>query len=202
MRVCILDYGSGNVGSVYNLVSTITSNVYIASSENDVATATHLILPGVGSFESVMKKVNDTLPINLIKERVCSDKIPFLGICVGMQILASYGMEFGKHDGLDLIPGTVDLIKSKSQNLPHVGWNSVDLINESQLFMGIETGQDFYFVHSYAMRPNNYRHVISTTSYGESFCSAIQYENIFGVQFHPEKSQFAGKKLFKNFLNI
>ena len=202
MRVCILDYGSGNVGSVYNLVSTITSNVYIASSENDVATATHLILPGVGSFESVMKKVNHTLPINLIKERVCSDKIPFLGICVGMQILASYGMEFGKHDGLDLIPGTVDLIKSKSQNLPHVGWNSVDLINESQLFMGIETGQDFYFVHSYAMRPNNNRHVISTTSYGESFCSAIQYENIFGVQFHPEKSQFAGKKLFKNFLNI
>lgn len=202
MKVCILDYGSGNVRSVYNLVLAITSNVCVSNSEDEINAASHLVLPGVGSFESVISKVRSTLPINLILERICINKTPFLGICVGMQILATSGMEFGEHDGLGIIPGVVDLVKSEGQNLPHVGWNSVNFSSENELFSGIKSGEDFYFVHSYAMMPKNVEHIISTTFYGENFCSAIQHENIFGVQFHPEKSQIAGKKLFTNFLNI
>ncbi len=201
-KICILNYGSGNVQSVLNIFSTITDNVVVSNKISDISSATHIVLPGVGAFGASMKKIKSNIPFNILEKEVLINKKPFLGICVGLQILADKGFEFGEHDGFGWIHGTVEKIDSKDLPLPHVGWNSIRLIKNSPLLKGFKDNQDFYFVHSYAFRAKNVESIIAKTEYGEDFISIISKDNIFGVQFHPEKSQKAGKVLLENFVNI
>lgn len=200
--VCILDYGSGNTRSVYNLVASISQNVTISNTISDIENASHIILPGVGSFGSSMAKIKQLIPMSELSTFIFQHKKPFLGICVGMQVLADIGFEFEKNDGLGWIPGSIDKIKCKDLPLPHVGWNDIQIVKDSVLLNGIDDGSDFYFVHSYVFSPVDKEVIVATTTYGETFCSMVERENIFGVQFHPEKSHVAGRKLMKNFLSI
>jgi len=199
-RVCILDYGSGNVGSVYNLLQHLGINTIVSNKEKEIQKSTHLLLPGVGSFGSAMEKIRKNLPMSLIEDDVVYKKKPFLGICIGMQVLASFGFEFGKHDGLGWIEGNVDIIDSGDNPLPHIGWNNATSVKESKLMMGLEEINDFYFVNSYCFKAQNNADVIAETIYHENFASVIGRDNILGVQFHPEKSQGAGQKIIRNFL--
>ena len=201
-KVCILNYGSGNVQSVFNMLSTLTGSVLISNKPSDIQSATHLILPGVGAFGVAMEKIRKNIPLEILKSEVLEKKKPFLGICVGMQVLADQGFEFGAHEGLGWIPGTVRVLDSKEAPLPHIGWNNIEKKNHSDLLKHFSDSQDFYFVHSYAFAPKEPAHILAETSYGENFCSVIGKDNIFGVQFHPEKSQKAGKLLVKSFLEL
>jgi glutamine amidotransferase len=198
--ICILDYGSGNTRSVFNLLATVCDNVLISNNVIDIEKATHIVLPGVGSFGASMNKINSTLPMEVLKRVIFEEKKPFLGICVGMQVMADFGLEFEKYSGLSWIPGSITKLESMDLPLPHVGWNGLKIKKESKLLNGIDDGTDFYFVHSYAFEPVNKINIIATTEYGAEFCSVIESENLFGVQFHPEKSQIAGKKLMQNFI--
>lgn len=200
--VCILDYGSGNIKSVFNLFSTIAKHVVISNDSVEIRQSTHIVLPGVGAFSAAMRKIHERLPMKVLEQVVLVDKKPFLGICVGMQVLATRGMEFGECLGLGWIEGIVEKINSKHLPLPHIGWNNIFCKQDSPLLAGLGTDPDFYFVHSYAFRLKNEQDRLATTSYGEEFCSVVQRENIYGVQFHPEKSQRTGIKLVKNFLSL
>jgi len=200
--VCILDYGSGNVKSVFNLFSTIAKHIVISNDPEEIRQATHIVLPGVGAFSAAMRKIRERLPMEVLEQAVLSDKKPFLGICVGMQVLATRGMEFGEYLGLGWIGGSVEKVNSKHFPLPHIGWNNTSCKRDSPLLAGLGDDPDFYFVHSYAFRLENEQHMLAITSYGEEFCSVVQRENIYGVQFHPEKSQRTGIKLVKNFLSL
>lgn len=199
-KVCILDYGSGNVKSVNNLVSFLGYDVTVSNEVCDIQTATHLILPGVGSFGAAMKKIKFNISVDDLEIEVLRKNKPFLGICVGMQVLVDKGYEHGEHDGLGWVPGSVEKIKVDNSPLPHIGWNDVILKKESVLFRGLNDFKDFYFVHSYAVEINS-QYVLSETQYENNFCSSFQKNNIYGVQFHPEKSQKAGQKLIQNFLS-
>jgi glutamine amidotransferase len=201
-RICILNYGSGNVKSVYNLSLSLTPNVLVSNVESEIERATHIILPGVGSFGAAMRKIRETLPLTILEKHIIENKKPFLGICVGMQVLATTGEEFGKHNGLNWIPGSVELLKVEGLALPHIGWNNVNIKHPSPILKGLDDAPDFYFVHSYAFHPKNAEQSVAMTSYGQDFCSVIQKDNIFGVQFHPEKSQDAGRLLVSNFLKF
>lgn len=199
-KVCILDYGSGNVQSVYNLFASIIQHVVVSNEERDIHEATHLVFPGVGAFGTTMNKVKKSLPLETLEHAVKVNKKPFLGICVGMQVLATKGFEFGEHAGLNWIPGEVRELDAIELPLPHVGWNDIVLHKSEPLLAGLEKHNDFYFVHKYVFVPDDPQTIVATTSYGSQFCSIIRKENIFGVQFHPEKSQQAGKKIAQNFL--
>jgi imidazole glycerol-phosphate synthase subunit HisH len=200
-NVCILDYGSGNVKSVYNLISFLGYNVKVSNEIDDIKTATHIILPGVGAFGSAMKKINLKIPLVDLANEVIQNKKPFLGICVGMQVLVEKGYEYGEHDGLGWLPGFVNKIETNTYPSLHIGWNNINVKTDSILFQGLDDINDFYFVHSYAVNTDE-TFEISDTEYGNKFCSSVQKDNIYGVQFHPEKSQKAGQKLIHNFLSI
>jgi glutamine amidotransferase len=201
-KVCILDYGSGNTKSVYNLIESLLPEVSISNSISAIEDATHIVLPGVGAFGTSMEKIRQSIPMDSLMDSLFVKKKPFLGICVGMQVMASVGFEFEENNGLEWIDGEIVKLNSNGFPLPHVGWNSISIKKESRIFQGIEDKSDFYFVHSYAFKPVNKDLIISTTQYGEEFCSAIEYNNLFGVQFHPEKSHYAGKRLIENFINL
>ena len=201
-NVCILDYGSGNVRSVFNLLSSVCNSVSVSNDPRDIHMATHIILPGVGAFGASMRKFKEKIPVDEMHDALFISKKPFLGICVGMQIMAESGFEFGDHSGLGWIPGVVDVIQSGDFPLPHIGWNNIEICAVSPLLKQIKNMSDFYFVHSYAMKPRNSENIVATSEYGETFCSIVQSENLFGVQFHPEKSQKAGQILVENFLKI
>jgi imidazole glycerol-phosphate synthase subunit HisH len=205
MRVCILDYGSGNVKSVYNLFVSLAPHVMISNEVAEIEQATHIILPGVGAFAAAMRRINETLPLAQLREQVLHQKKPFLGICVGMQVLMETGFEFGEHAGLGWLPGRVEKLESQNLPLPHIGWNNIRVCPDqarSPLLQGLENDPDFYFVHSYIVQPQQAQHKQAVTDYGQDFCSVIVHENIHGVQFHPEKSQRAGIRLAKNFLAL
>lgn len=201
-NICILDYGSGNTKSVYNLFESITSNVIISNNIFEIENASHIVLPGVGAFGASIDKIKQTIPLSCLIKEVFELKKPFLGICVGMQVLATIGYEFEKNDGLGWIDGEVQKLNNDNYPLPHVGWNSVSKVRDSKLLEGIEDDSDFYFVHSYKFKPLNEKYIVATTDYNEKFCSVIECDNITGVQFHPEKSHIAGKKLIENFINM
>lgn len=201
-KVCILDYGSGNVKSVYNLLLAITDDVKISNDVLCIEKATHLILPGVGAFGASMSKIKKNLPLDCIENEVFRNKKPFLGICVGMQVLAEKGFEFGEYDGLGWLSGNVMKIDSKDKPLPHIGWNDIQIKRPSPLLNKIDNNMDFYFAHSYAFKALPDENILASTFYGEEFVSIAGRENIYGVQFHPEKSQRAGKMLMSNFLNL
>ena len=199
-KVCVLDYGSGNVGSVYNLLNRLNYNVKISNSSLDIKNSSHLILPGVGAFGASIEKIRTKIQIDLLEHEVKIKRKPFLGICIGMQILADKGFEFGEYDGLGWIEGTVQKLKAKV--LPHVGWNNIQIKKQTPIFLNLKNKDDFYFVNSYVFNVKDKNLIISETNYESTFCSAVQKDNIFGVQFHPEKSQKTGQQLMHNFLKL
>ena len=200
-KICILDYKSGNVGSVYNMTKFMGFASVISNDEKDIKQSTHLILPGVGSFNRAMKNINSLLPLKVIEKEIFENSKPFLGICVGMQVLASKGFEHGEHSGLGWIDGEVNILDSKKLPLPNVGWNEIIINKESKLTDSLGKLKDFYFVHSFKFDPKNKSNINAYTEYGEKFCSVVNKKNIFGVQFHPEKSQKSGMKMLSNFFN-
>ena len=197
----ILDINSGNVMSLKNIINKFNDKVKISNEENELELSTHIFLPGVGSYSEVMNKIKKKINLDLLKKKLLTDKVLFLGICVGMQVLSDIGYENETSNGLSIINGKVKKLNTK-ENLPHVGWNSLNLKTKNKIFEGIPNKTDFYFTHSYVFELNDITNEISSTNYGTSFTSAINKQNIFGTQFHPEKSQSAGIKLIKNFLGI
>jgi glutamine amidotransferase len=199
-QVCILDYGSGNVRSVYNLLMSVDTPVVVSNEPDTIRAASHLVLPGVGAFGASMAKVRARIPLDVLREEVLEKRKPFLGICVGMQLLADRGLEFGDHEGLGWIPGVVDRLASAPHPLPHIGWNNIEVTRPVPLLESFPPQQDFYFVHSYVFRAADESTVVARADYGERFAAIIARDNIVGVQFHPEKSQKAGRVLIQNFL--
>ena len=201
-KVCILDYGSGNVQSVCNMFLSLLKEVVVSNKPEDIVSASHLVLPGVGAFGAAMEKIKANIPLKVLEREVLEQKKPFLGICVGLQVLADKGFEFGEHLGLGWVKGTVDRIESGDLPLPHVGWNNIKKLKDSPLLSKFDDNQDFYFVHSYKFSEVDWDNAVASTEYGQQFTSVVAKGNIFGVQFHPEKSQKAGKILLNNFLEI
>ena len=202
--VLVIDYGMGNTGSVKRALEECgASEVVISHYEEDFDRCTHAILPGVGSFADAMKNLQEGGLVNRIKKLAVEDKIPFLGICLGMQLLASGSEENGPAEGLNLIPGDVKLFQPENgERVPHVGWNEIHAIQPHPLLENIKDKSDFYFVHSYHFIPGSDAHKITGTPYCGGFTSVVGKDNIFGTQFHPEKSSFAGFQLIKNFLQF
>jgi glutamine amidotransferase len=200
-RVCVLDYGSGNVRSVANLLEYLRVEHVVSNTEAAVERATHLVLPGVGAFGTAMELIHSRLPLPAVQAAVHAQRKPFLGICVGMQVLAESGEEFGTHRGLGWIAGTVRRFQEHGLPVPHVGWNEVRAMADAAL-LGEHQALDFYFLHSYLFDAADAASVVGTTTYGESFPSIVRRDNIVGVQFHPEKSQKAGMLLLGNFLRL
>lgn len=200
--ISIIDYNMGNVKSVKNALAALGYDCVISRKKKDLENSSHLILPGVGAFVDGMKNLEKFGLTGILNEQVLNKKKPILGICLGMQMMAETGEEGKKSHGLGWVKGTVRRFKvdEKKYPIPHVGWNDVVPSAGSVLFKNIEKNI-FYFVHSYFLVPENKKLVAGLTDYGEKFTSAVQDKNIFGVQFHPEKSQQAGLKLLENFLN-
>jgi imidazole glycerol-phosphate synthase subunit HisH len=202
VNVAIIDYGMGNIKSVFNAVKTIESSCKVISNPELISKATHIILPGVGSFPDGINNLRENGWIDALKEEVQINKKPFLGICIGMQLLADKGYEKGITDGLGFVHGKVIRIQNEanSYRLPHIGWNDISILKKSLLFNGINSHSDFYFIHSYHLVPENNEIISSICNYGIDFAASIEFDNIFATQFHPEKSQRMGLKLIKNFL--
>lgn len=200
--VCVLDYGSGNVRSVYNLFSSICDSVTISNEPSAIRDASHVVLPGVGAFAAAMRRIRERLSVDVLESEVRGGGKPFLGVCVGMQVLADAGSEFGEHAGLGWISGRVDKLEVGELPLPHIGWNNIQPKRSHPLLKGLEEEADFYYVHSYTFRTNEPEAVLATTEFGEKFAAVIAHDNILGVQFHPEKSQKAGLRLATNFLTL
>lgn len=199
IKVCLVDYGSGNVRSVFNMIESMGVNVSVSNSAADFDKASHLILPGVGTFGAAMDKLRSMNIIEALTNSVINQKKPFLGICVGLQILADHGYEHGEHQGLGWIPGEVKKMDVGDLMLPHVGWNNIEVINRSDLIGDLNDEVDFYFTHSYSFFADNQSNVSAVFEYGDKFTAVVNKENIFGVQFHPEKSQKAGNIILNNF---
>lgn len=199
--ICIIDYGKGNLRSVFNAVEALGASATIINQPREVANHSHLILPGVGAFGEAMVALKEQGWTDALNEHAMVAKKPFLGICLGMQLIADRGTEHGDHQGLGWIPGTViRLDGNKDARVPHIGWNDVEIVGKPLVYEGIETGNDFYFVHSYALRPTDEGCVSGWCHHGEKFVASIELENIHATQFHPEKSQKSGLQILKNFI--
>lgn len=199
--IVIIDYNMGNTGSVQNAVSSLGYDVIISSKKEYIESSSHLILPGVGTFYNGMKNLNKFGLTEILRREVLKKNKPLLGICLGMQIMAEEGEEGGLCQGLGLIKGRVRklLINESRLKLPHIGWNNVELREKTRLFHGIKQ-PIFYFVHSFCLVPEDDSLISARAEYGELFAVAIEKNNIFGCQFHPEKSQREGLKVLENFL--
>jgi len=202
--IVILDYGVGNAGSIHNMIRHVGGDAVISSCNQIISDASALILPGVGAFDHGMDKLCSSGLLSIIKKRIFDDKIPILGICLGMQLLFESSEE-GALKGLGWIPGQVkrfDFSDTSQTGLkiPHMGWNEIQPANNHPLFAGLESEARFYFVHSYHIVCNSDQYAIASAAYGYTFTCAVQNDNIYGVQFHPEKSHRFGMRLFKNFL--
>ena len=198
-NICILDYGTGNIHSLMNILSNLSISYKYSNKKKDIQNASHLILPGVGAFDTAYKKAIKFLPMEVIHDEIFNKSKPILGICVGMQIMASYGEEGKGSEGFNWIEGKVIKIVAKNLSLPHVGWNNIIKNKNSIITDGLDN-EDFYFLNSYYFNVKNKKHIIAYTKYGIKFPSIIQNNNIYGVQFHPEKSQMNGKKILINFI--
>jgi glutamine amidotransferase len=194
----------GNVDSVKRALEECGGKVLLSRDPEVIRAASHLVLPGVGAFTAGMGNIRSSGLEEIIREMAVEKKVPFLGICLGMQLLATTGFEGGETPGLNLVPGDVRLLQptSATERIPHIGWNEVLPVHESKLLQGIEPGTDFYFVHSFHFNCSISENVIATTPYAGGFTSVVQQENIWGTQFHPEKSQKPGFQLLKNFLAL
>ena len=200
--VAIVDYGMGNVDSVARAVQECGGDPIVTCEASVFENAAAIILPGVGAFPTGMRNLRDRGLETVLKEQVLAVGIPFLGICLGMQLLATKGWEGEETKGLGWIEGEVKRLEPDRPDIriPHVGWNEVVLTQPSSLFEEIPSGKDFYFVHSYHFACSQSKDEFARTPYCGSFVSAIRRANILGVQFHPAKSQKFGLKLLKNFL--
>jgi glutamine amidotransferase len=206
MTVAIIDYGSGNVCSVANAFETVakSTKVQITNNLNEIRSANHLVLPGVGSFLDCMnglKKIEGL--IAEIRRQVLIEKKPFLGICVGMQVMASIGYENGEHQGLGFINGKVEKIQpAEDLKIPHMGWNDLNVEqNNCSALKDLKTGDHAYFANSYHFICNNTNNVVAHVEYGKKMTAILNKENILAVQFHPEKSGEVGLSLLKNFID-
>lgn len=204
--ITIVDYGMGNLGSIKNMFKYIGVDTAIESDADKIKNASKILLPGVGSFDAAMNKINGSELKEVLDEKALKEKVPILGICLGMQLLTHNSQE-GNLEGLGWINARTLSFKEKIANtyrIPHMGWNTVNKSYASALTEGFESFEEsrFYFVHSYFVRVADEKHSILKTKYGIEFDSAIQKENIYGAQFHPEKSHKFGMKLFENFARI
>ena len=206
LQITIVDYGSGNVLSAQQSFIKVTNDnkieakVLISKNLNDIKNSTHIVLPGQGAFSTCMSGLKNTpgLVEELYNFAIIKQK-PFLGICVGMQMLAIDSEENGLHQGLGWIKGSIKILPDKKLKMPHMGWNIVNPINNNKL---INTPKDYYFVHSYYFECQNKENIMAESQYGINFASIVGKENIYGVQFHPEKSSSQGLNLLKKFIRV
>ena len=211
--VSIIDYGCGNIRSVFNAFNAIREKknikVLVTSEEKEIKRANYLVLPGVGSFESCIKGLKKSNLLGIITQKVKDDYVPFLGICVGMQMLATHSFENGKYEGLNWIKGEVKKVQRTSERLkiPHMGWNNLEIKKETAFIKKLKTKLEFekvsaYFVHSYNFLTKNEDNKIMTVNYGQEITAMVSENNIIGTQFHPEKSNFFGLIFLETFLEL
>ena len=200
--ITIIDYGSGNIRAIANIYDKLKVSYRIAVSPQDISGSEKLFLPGVGAFDETISKLDELGFREVLDKEVIENKVPIMGICVGMQILADSSEE-GVLPGLGYIKGKVKKIDesllAQKPKLPHLGWNSIKITKENALLKEIDEVFGFYFLHTYYFECDNKEDIIATTDYGETFSSAVNYQNVYGVQFHPEKSHHNGVKLLQNF---
>lgn len=208
MKIAIIDYDIGNVRSILNAFENQGAYVFLTRDEDKILESNGVVLPGVGAFSHGMSNLHEYGLVEIIEKYIKTNK-PFMGICLGMQLLFEQSSEFGKTAGLCLIAGKVRKLTLKDsidKRLPHVGWNELNCKQnkwDKTILDGVKNGSDMYFVHSFAAQPYNKNHVLSTTEYsGYKFCSSVKSNNIYGCQFHPEKSASVGLKIINNFIRI
>ncbi len=201
----IIDYGLGNVSAFLNVFHRLNIPVAVARATTDLANAERIILPGVGHFDQAMTLLDRSGMREALDKLVLDDGVPVLGVCVGMQMLAQSSEE-GQREGLGWIDGRVERIgrtgTAERLPLPHMGWNDVEPSRSNALFLHTAHAPRFYFLHSFVLRCADAAHVLATTTYGEAFCCAVNASNVYGVQFHPEKSHEAGTSLLRGFAGI
>tara|TARA_Y100000816_G_C25823353_1_gene430781 strand:- start:19 stop:633 length:615 start_codon:yes stop_codon:yes gene_type:complete len=200
MYLGLVDVGAGNIGSLKSALKKIGIEYQICKEAEDFGNINKIILPGVGNFNDFMNKIKSKNLDRIIKEKY-KKNIPILGICLGFQVLFSNSSESGFTEGFNFIDGKIINFKEKLKTLrtPHVGWNNCKLEKKSTLFENIDNNSDFYFTHSFFLNDCHKDYIISKTDYGFQFISGIEKNNLYGVQFHPEKSQLSGMKVLKNF---
>lgn len=197
--IAIIDYGMGNLRSVQKGLERVGFDAVVTRDTGQIHSARGVVLPGVGAFSACMENLGKLGLIEPIREVVCQQR-PFLGICLGFQLLFSESEEFGKQKGLDLFPGrVVGFHAGQDLKVPHMGWNRIDKKSDSPFLEGISSGDYVYFVHSFYVVPDDSSIVATTTDYGEAFVSSIATERLFACQFHPEKSQELGLRILTNF---
>ena len=203
--ITVVDLGIGNVAAFVNLYSRLHISVRVARNSTELQTSEKLILPGVGSFDNFMDRLDELEMRETLNELVLDKKIPILGVCVGMQVLADSSDE-GSRNGLGWIPGNVRMLKihdlPHKLKIPHMGWNYPIPVSESPLFSELDEESRFYFLHSYYFDAKSVSDVVAEVFYGGIFPCAVNYKNIYGVQFHPEKSHQYGERLLKNFAEL
>ena len=208
MNVTIVDYNSGNISSVINSFSEVANNkvdLEVTSDLNKIKSSDKVVLPGQGSFKSCVDALNNINGlVDTLNEFAINDKKPLLGICVGLQMFADIGYEETETKGLGWIPGKVSKIDNQNgkYKLPHIGWNEINIVKESKIFKDIENNSHMYFVHSYEFIPEDKSVISATTDYSSNIVCSVEKENIFGTQFHPEKSDKVGLKIIGNFINL
>ena len=208
MNVTIVDYKSGNISSVINSFKEVAHNkvkIEVASDLNKIKSSDKVVLPGQGSFKSCTEALNNINGlVETLNDFVINKKKPLLGICVGLQMFADIGYEETETKGLGWISGKVTKIDNQNgkYKLPHIGWNQINIVKDSKIFKDIDNNSHMYFVHSYEFIPNDKNAISAITSYSSTHVCAVEKENIFGTQFHPEKSDKIGLKIIENFLNL
>ena len=208
MKVIIVDYKSGNISSVINSFKEVVKdkvNIEVTSDLNKIKSSDKVVLPGQGSFKSCVDALNNINGlVDTLNEFVLGNKKPLLGICVGLQMFADIGYEEIETKGLGWIPGKVLKIDNKKgkYKLPHIGWNQINIVKEKKIFKNIKNNSHMYFVHSYEFITNDKTVISATTDYSSNIVCSVEKENIFGTQFHPEKSDKTGLKIIDNFINL
>lgn len=200
IKYIIVDFGMGNLHSVKNAFEFLGKQVEISSDPETVAKAQAIILPGVGAFPDAAEALKSKGLFELLRDKALNQKVPFLGICLGMQLLLTKSYEFRECEGLSLIDGTCEKIQAGDLKIPHIGWNSLSFENKnSPLLCGLKEGDYVYFVHSFAAKLKDKTNLTAATFYGQQIPGIIEKDNIFGCQFHPEKSEKVGLKILDNF---
>ena len=208
MNVAIVDYNSGNISSIINSFKEAAQdkvNIQITSDLKKIKLSDKVVLPGQGSFKSCIEALNDIEGlVETLNEFAVTNKKPLLGICVGLQMFADIGYEEIETKGLGWISGKVSKIDNQNgkYKLPHIGWNQINIVKDSKIFKNIENDSHMYFVHSYEFIPEDKQIISATTDYSSKIVCSVEKENIFGTQFHPEKSDKLGLKIIENFINI